>query len=214
MNLSTIVETLLGRRQSRLEDLQAQLEQLQTDHEAALIRGDDSAAEKLFAKVEKCLADIRAAESAIASTERQDAAKRRAAATAEQQRLNRERDDAAKLPMRLAEELERDAIAFAAKWVALFEAHEKHHQKARAARTPDQAPEMHPGGLTPAKVLSVVFFQLVSGMQRPGYGPVAIPTAGSRSRTTESIASRHARFLADPQRQVSQPAQTAQQEAP
>lgn len=203
MNPITAILEALGRRKVRLDELQAQLAQLEADREAAFVRDDDEAAAKLSAKVEKLLADIRGAEAAIAATERQEAAKLRATASAEQQRLERERDEAAKLPMRLAEELERDAVAFAAKWCAYFDAAEAHFAKARKARTPDNAPQLHPAGLTPAKVLNVVFFQLVSGMQRPGCGPVVIPTAGSRSRKIESIASRHARFRAD--RTFSQP---------
>jgi len=190
--LESLFQAVGLRRRTQLADLRAERAQLVADHGAAVAAGDDDKADKIWAKVEKTDAAIRAAQSALDEEQRQTQARRLDAQRAEQQRLAESRRAA-------VAHLEREALRFdelcngelVAQWSVVLEAIEQAHAACMASGV---SLANHAPDLKPASIWSRVWLRASQKLEREW------PTPISPSRTVVGLAEvLKNRAAADPQ---------------
>lgn len=189
MNIVATIMQALGRRREQLHELEAKREQLDREHKQAVRDGDDLAADKLHARIEKVESEIRAAQAALAEQQRMEAEQRQAAASAEcaarlaevhrAADLYRARaldfDAAVNGGARLPEAL---ALPLAELWHGVQEAFEAMRAAAVHAGVPDPYSSR---GLAPGRVWNMCWGRFLRDIQIPERPPITMPSGGATS---------------------------------
>lgn len=206
MNLLQSLFDTAGRRKRQAEELREKIAALEVEHSSAVVGADDGAADKIFAKLEKHRADLRAVEAAIQAAEQHTASARESAAAEAREaqhadalfKIHRAEDlalvfDAVVNGMDSLTDQGLVAEARAAGSVAdAWRVYEAAADAAVAAAAVARIPHTTIA-LRPTKVWNLVWWHFTSAVQRDGREPRLLPQGGSKSREMDTLADRIAR---------------------
>lgn len=181
--LETLFDTA-GRRKRQAAELREKIAALDVEHSSAVVAGDDAAADRVFAKLEKIRGELKAVDAAIDAAERNGKAAQEAAVAETRNQAQAEYAAALEVAREAALGFWTAVMGVVAHWRQYREAVDTAATKARAVGA---EPASASFVMKPLRVWNLTWWHF-TGLVQPAEGePLLLPQGGSKSRQLDTL---------------------------